>query len=103
VNVYYSPEKFGLTMLGEIELAGGYEYDKFVVWRRDDGSLTWASDTGCSCPTPFDEIGLNEMPTGDRFAAMTAAKGWLESHWSSDGTPAEQMTDYTDLALKVMA
>ena len=55
-NPYYSPEKCGLEMFAEIDTAGSYEFDLFVVWKKlDDNTLWWDTDSGCSCPSPFDE------------------------------------------------
>jgi hypothetical protein len=61
VNVYYQPEAFGLTIVAELENGGSYEFDTIVVWRRDSGQLLWATDAGCSCPTPFEDVGLNDL------------------------------------------
>ena len=60
-NVYYDPEKFGLRVVAELERGGGYEFDTLMVWQRQDGALVWAQDAGCSCPLPFDGIGLNDL------------------------------------------
>ena len=54
-NVYYDPEKFGLTQIGHIELAGSYEFDTYVLWKDKNGLVYWAYDTGCSCPIPFED------------------------------------------------
>lgn len=55
-NVYYSPEKWGLSVVAEIDYSSGsYEFDYRVVWKDDTGKLWTARDSGCSCPTPFDE------------------------------------------------
>lgn len=54
-NPYYRPEKSGLSIFWEIDTAGSYEFDMFVIWeRQDDKSLWWGTDSGCSCPTPFE-------------------------------------------------
>ena len=54
-NPYYYPEKCGLEIFESIDTAGSYEYDMFVIWKKlDDGTLWWDSDSGCSCPVPFD-------------------------------------------------
>jgi hypothetical protein len=54
-NPYYSPELCGLEIFEEIDTADSYEFDKLVVWKKnDDGSLWWDCDSGCSCPSPFD-------------------------------------------------
>lgn len=31
-----------------------WEYDMTEVYRRKDGALFYAEDSGCSCPTPFE-------------------------------------------------
>lgn len=57
VNVYYDPEKLGLEIVDELDYGASYEFDKLVVWRRkSDGELRWGTDSGCSCPTPFEDI-----------------------------------------------
>lgn len=54
-NPYYSPEKCGLEIFESIDTAGSYEFDMFVVWKKlDDNTLWWDTDSGCSCPSPFD-------------------------------------------------
>ncbi|WP_193104659.1 hypothetical protein [Brachybacterium sp. FME24] len=32
-----------------------WEYDQTEVYRRKDGALFRASDSGCSCPIPFED------------------------------------------------
>ena len=57
-NPYYSPEECGLEIFAEIDTAGSYEYDMFVIWRKlDDNTLWWDTDSGCSCPSPFGDHG----------------------------------------------
>lgn len=52
---YYSPHKCGLEIFDELDDAGSYEFNKIVVWKKlDDGTLWWDTDSGCSCPSPFD-------------------------------------------------
>lgn len=88
-NVYYDPEKFGLTPVAEVDIAGSYEFDMFVVWRRQDGKLAWATDSGCSCPIPFENVGIPDLAVGDRHAAIGALQAWAtESYNNGDITPA---------------
>lgn len=58
MNIYSDPEHFGLEVFGTIDAApGSYEFDYLVVWReKATGQLWWASDSGCSCPTPFEDF-----------------------------------------------
>jgi hypothetical protein len=53
--IYYSPEKFGLTVIGEIEWGGEpWGFDLTVIWHDDEGNLYMGEDAGCSCPVPFE-------------------------------------------------
>jgi hypothetical protein len=56
-NIYYSPEAFGLRTLGEAEFSSGsYEFDLTVVWQDvETGACYYADDSGCSCPSPFED------------------------------------------------
>lgn len=61
-NVYYSPEKYGLEVVSEIEYSSGaWEFDTRMVWRHPEGHLVTARDSGCSCPSPFEGEGLNTL------------------------------------------
>ena len=54
-NPYSSPHLCGLEIFKSIDTAGSYEFDMFVVWKKLDGNtLWWDTDSGCSCPCPFD-------------------------------------------------
>lgn len=62
-DIYYAPEKFGLTTIGEVDFSDGcYQFDLTVVWRRDsDGVFVYADDSGCSCPSPFEDKGIADL------------------------------------------
>lgn len=54
-NPYYSPEKCGLEIFESIDTAESYEFNMFVIWKKiDDNTLWFDTDSGCSCPSPFD-------------------------------------------------
>ena len=54
-NPYYNPEKLDLEILCTLDEAISYEFNMLVVWRHlPTGKLYWATDSGCSCPTPFE-------------------------------------------------
>jgi hypothetical protein len=61
-DVYSSPEKFGLTTIAQLDddLAN-YSFDMVVAWKHSDGSIYWGQDSGCSCPSPFEEFTGLEM------------------------------------------
>lgn len=61
-NVYYSPEKFGLTIMETIDFSSGsYEFDYLVVFKDEAGNYYYAEDSGCSCPSPFEGMGLPDL------------------------------------------
>ncbi|WP_329168319.1 hypothetical protein OG709_29940 [Streptomyces sp. NBC_01267] len=71
-DVYCSPEKFGLTSVGELSADLYYEFSVLAVWQRaEDGVLFWATDSGCSCPSPFENHGsVNDLQRIDDVTAF---------------------------------
>lgn len=57
-NVYYYPETWDLTSLGEIDRSrGSYVYDTIVFWQHKETKKIYsAQDSGCSCPIPFEDF-----------------------------------------------
>ncbi|MFB6726807.1 hypothetical protein ACFCV3_41950 [Kribbella sp. NPDC056345] len=56
MSLLYSPEDHGLTLVGELDFSSGsYEFDYTAVWIDAEGNLKWADDSGCSCPSPFED------------------------------------------------
>lgn len=63
-NIYYSPEKHGLKLIAEVDLSEPcYSFDKLAVWRDDEGFYL-ATDSGCSCPSPFENYAGKADITG---------------------------------------
>lgn len=56
-NPYYNPEKFDLFIIDSLSLDDEpYQFDYIVVWRHHETmKLYWARDSGCSCPSPFED------------------------------------------------
>ena len=80
-NIYSDPEDFGLVILKEFDLAEEYEFHKFVFWGRPaDGQIFYASDGGCSCPTPFEDYegldSLTRLGDGEQERHEAAFKTW---------------------------
>lgn len=68
-NVYYSPEKFGLEIIGDIEWYDEpYQFDMTIVLRnKETGQLYYADDSGCSCPSPFEDLGIDDLTKVERL------------------------------------
>jgi len=61
-NIYYNPEKYGLTTVAEIDYSDGcYQFDIRIVWQDRNGKLWTARDSGCSCPSPFENDSLHTL------------------------------------------
>jgi hypothetical protein len=84
MNPYYYPEKLELEMLSFDEPDLSYEYNTLCFWATKDGQIYSASDSGCSCPTPFedghdcqtrDEV----LQTLERVGSVTQAESIFDS------------------------
>lgn len=63
-NVCYYPEEFGLSEVGSAYLAeSNWDFYILKVFRGDEG-FYMATDSGCSCPSPFESYGGIEDLTG---------------------------------------
>ncbi len=73
-NVYYDSPDFGLQTIGEIDWSDGcYNFDLTVVWcRTADGAFLTADDAGCSCPSPFEDKGINDLTEVGSLAEFQA-------------------------------
>ncbi len=56
-NVYRHPETWGMEQVAAIDYSSGcYEFNYRVVWKDEKGVLWSGRDSGCSCPTPFEDF-----------------------------------------------
>lgn len=85
---YYQPEAFGLEHFGSTDRDEEYSFDIFAVWRSKDNPALfyWASDSGCSCPVPFENMNsLTDMDgNGTALDAAEAFKVWKGNVTSAD-------------------
>ena len=78
-NPYYDPEELGIEIEFEDDRGCSYEFDMFVIWKRagvDDGMRWWETDSGCSCPTPFEGYDLTDLNYGTATSAQLAYAAW---------------------------
>ena len=85
-NLYYSPEQFGLEMMSFEDDTLSYEFDILAFWVNCDGVVYSASDSGCSCPVPFEDYhSLCEL---ERVCSVDHAKAIFKS-WGK-GSPDDK-------------
>lgn len=72
-GIYYNPEKHGLTTIGSIDWSDGcYQFNLTGVWQdRSNGRLLWGNDSGCSCPSPFEDTKVADLSTGSWMELKT--------------------------------
>lgn len=70
-NIYYQPGAYGLETVAEIEYSSAnYEFDTRVVWKVIGKKKFFTMrDSGCSCPTPFEDYNLGNIDPLN-FAAL---------------------------------
>jgi hypothetical protein len=83
-NLYYHPETYGLTVVADVQAAWGYDFDTFVIWQDRHGTYWWGYDAGCSCPLPFENRDLSNLPSGNLQDAITDLKAWMQDENYND-------------------
>lgn len=76
MNPYYDPEKLELDMICFDEPDMSYEYNTLCFWATKDGQIYSASDSGCSCPIPFEDN--YDRPTRDEVLQTLERVGSVE-------------------------
>jgi hypothetical protein len=97
-GVYYSPEDHGLETIGEAQWGEAcYDFDLTVVWRnKATGQLYYADDSGCSCPSPFEDHRVV-----DDLTAATLAEVLTHLKARAEETYGASLSDAADLIERV--
>jgi hypothetical protein len=101
INPYYNPDKLGLTLLSFDEPGMSYEYNTLCFWSTGDGRVYSASDSGCSCPTPFEGYegadqkavlqGLEQIESPEQ--AEQTFKSWNRDYNGKPFLPQESLNE----------
>lgn len=101
-NVYYVPDNLGLTVVAEIEYSDqSYCFDTRVVWKDTSGKLYTARDSGCSCPTPFEDYTtLESIDTFNMDELRSEVDAELKSSYRNiNGVQAKDFISAVEAAL----
>jgi len=80
MSLYYSPGEADLEIFETFDdPEAGYGFNMFVVWKHKDGRLFYATDSGCSCPSPFEYYNKIEDLTAITRAGFESFKSDFES------------------------
>lgn len=98
INPYYRPEKLNLELLSFDEPGLSYEYNTLCFWATPDGRIFSASDSGCSCPVPFEGYSGNNqnevIQCLDRVGSVEQAESIFDS-WNRNFLPQSERNDLT--------
>lgn len=100
INPYYDPEKCGLILLSFEEPGLSYEYNILCFWASPEGYIYTAQDSGCSCPTPFENAHARKTPAevietlervGSPSQAFAAFDSWNQFHTWEKEEPSKSL------------
>lgn len=76
-----------------------YDFYLFGVWIVD-GKGYWTTDSGCSCPSPFEDVcSVDDLEEGDFAKIMAAYDDYIEGYGYGEGSPhPEHVADRVVLA-----
>ena len=79
-----------LTLIGDIDLREpDYSFDLLRFWvRKSDGMVLYATDSGCSCPIPFEETTVGELKETTLAGVERVARSHAYPHTSYSAVPA---------------
>lgn len=61
-DIYSQPQHFDLTIEAEVWGDLSYEFDAVLVFSHPERGVGFAADSGCSCPSPFeDHVSLDDI------------------------------------------
>jgi hypothetical protein len=87
INPYYNPEKLDLEMSSYNDPNLSYEFNTLCFWATKNGQIYSASDSGCSCPTPFENYeGYTQkevLQKLERVGSLWQAESIFDS-WNKD-------------------
>lgn len=97
----YEPERLGLTLVAELEYSDRcYVFDTRKVWQRlSDNTLWTARSSGCSCPSPFEEV--TELDRVFNLEDLEAE--YLENDWRASNVSPEQWQSFKEIVSKALA
>lgn len=86
MNPYYDSDKLGLELLTfEEDLC--YEFNILAFFKTPDGRIYTAQDSGCSCPTPFEDYEGETLDDVtqllERIGSLSQAEQIFDS-WNKD-------------------
>lgn len=81
-TVWSEPDMFGLKIVGVVQREPCYDFNMCVVWKHKGGKHYFGFDSGCSCPSPFEDVDsidkLSRLHRRNFKKFETEVRGWGE-------------------------
>jgi hypothetical protein len=84
-NPYSSPEKFGLDIVASHDYADSYEFNIVLLLhkvRKNKHFYYMGYDSGCSCPSPFEDQGIGDL---ERVRTLAEVEAYVAAHLGYNG------------------
>lgn len=87
-----------LEFIEDVELSEpDYSFHELRIYvRRSDGAILWATDSGCSCPSPFEDTSVADLKESTASTFIDAAMRWIEENEYARNTTAEIRRDLSE-------
>lgn len=103
-NPYYDPSKLDLKLISYDEPDMCHEYNTLCFWATEDGRVYSASDSGCSCPTPFEDYSgetqkeaLQKMErVSSAYHAESIFNSWNKNYDGKPFLPSSEKRELTE-------
>jgi hypothetical protein len=94
MNLYYEPKQAGFELVGMIEEDNlSYEFNMLIVLRNlDTGKIYVAADSGCSCPSPFEDTKVEDLEHVTSIAQLQRTiDSWNEGYDNRKRTSIDEV------------
>ena len=97
-TIYYSPEDYGLKPIFSLDEENlDYEFHILAAWQDQSGRIYWGEDSGCSCPSPFEDYHFKGADDHNLETSIKALYEAIDSFPASDRDKA-QIREFLDKA-----
>jgi len=88
-TIYNAPEDFGLELVWSGDKGDGNDFNIFLVLRSKSGNLYYDQDSGCSCPSPFEDSNLETLGLPKTLEDILHAA----TEWGASQTQIRELKD----------
>lgn len=100
MGMYYGDLPDGVTFIGDIEWDDeAYQFNMTGIWKTKRGEYWIGDDSGCSCPSPFEDFhSVDDLDGPHNKASLRSALEYRlsEGHCRSEAELRKEVSDLLD-------